>query len=69
MATKREDFEEIEGLDNRSLVSEPSVVYQQTSIGIKVSQVITQDEIDAECLSLEESKQRILNKINHHYQQ
>ena len=69
MATKREDFEEIEGLDNRSLVSEPSVVYPQTSIGFKVSQVITQDEIDAECLSLEESKQRILNKINHHYQQ
>ncbi len=69
MATKKDNFEEIEGLDNKSLVGEPSAVYQQTSIGIKGLQVITQDEIDAECLSLEESKQRILNKINHHYQQ
>lgn len=69
MATKRENFEEIEGLDNKSLVGEPSVAYQQTSIGIKRVQVITQDEIDAECMSLEESKRRILNKINHHYQQ
>lgn len=69
MATKRDNFEEIEGCDNKNLVDEPSVAYQQTSIGIKDLQVITHDEIDAECLSLEESKRRILNKINHYYHQ
>lgn len=68
MATKREDFEEIEGLENKSLVGEPSVAYQQTSIGIRRLQVITQDEIDAECMSIEESKRCLLDKINHHYQ-
>lgn len=69
MATKRDNFEEIEGWDNKNLVGEPSVAYQQTSIGIKELQAITQHEIDAECLSLEESKRRILNKINHYYHQ
>lgn len=68
MATQKDNIRNNEGSTNLNQVGEPLVAYHQSTSPIKVSQTMTQKEIDAECLSLEESKRRILDKVHHYYQ-
>lgn len=67
MATQKDDIKNNEVPTNLSQAGEPLETYRQAPSWVKASQLITQKEIDAECLSLEESKNRLVEKIKSHY--
>ena len=48
-------------------VSEPTIAYQRTSSTEGVTRMTTQKELDSKCFTIEESKNRILTKINRHF--
>lgn len=68
MDAQKDNIRNNEESTNLNQVGEPLVAYHQSTSPIKGSQIMTQEEIDAECLSLEESKRRILDKVHHYYQ-
>lgn len=54
--------------DNKELwVNEPTIAYQPTTSTEGVTRIMTQKELDLECLTIEESKNRVLNRINRHF--
>lgn len=69
MATQKDDIRNNEVSTNLGQAGEPLVAYCQSPSQVKVSQLMTQKEINAECLSLEESKNRLVEKIKSHYHQ
>lgn len=49
------------------LVNEPVIAYQHQTDRKSAITMITQDELDETCISLEESKKRIIEKIHYHF--
>ncbi len=48
-------------------VNEPTIEYQRTSSTEGVTRMITQNELESKCFTIEESKNRILTRINRHF--
>ena len=52
---------------NELLVNEPAMAYQRRSSDQGVTRMTTQEELETECFSLEESRNRLVEKIQRHY--
>ena len=53
--------------NNDLWVNEPTIAYQRTSSTEGVTRMMTQKELNSKCFTIEESKNRILTKINRHF--
>ena len=49
------------------LANESAVSYQRRESGSEVTRMTTRKELEAECFSLEESKNRLVEKIHRHF--
>ena len=58
-------YEEIKG-DEQSLVKEEGIVYQHQNLS-DVRQYVLKEELERNCLTLEESRARLLEKIYRHF--
>ena len=52
---------------NELLVNEPAITYQHRKSNQGVTRMTTQKELETECFSLEESRNRLIEKIHRHY--
>lgn len=52
---------------NELLVNEPAIAYQHRNSDQGVTRMTTQKELETECFSLEESRNRLIEKIHRHY--
>ncbi|MBO5250510.1 MAG: hypothetical protein J6B31_00685 [Bacteroidaceae bacterium] len=53
---------------NELSANEPTMAYQRRSgSGEGVTRMMTQKELETECFSLEDSKNRLIEKIHRHY--
>ena len=62
----KKNFQDVQ-MPNRCSVNEPAVEYQRRNTNFGVTRMITQKELDAECFSLEESKNKLIEKIHRHF--
>ena len=53
--------------NNENSVEEPVIIYQCHLSETGVTQIVTQAELDTECLTLQESKKRMIEKIHRHF--
>lgn len=51
------------------IVNEPIITYQHQENKMEALSMITQEELDATCITLEESKRRIVERIHRHFHQ
>lgn len=62
----KKDFEDIQ-LSEQCMVNESAVAYQRRNIDMGITRMTTKEELDAECLSLEESKTKLIEKVHCHF--
>ena len=63
----KKEYEDMQ-ISNPCMANEPAMAYQRRNTDSGITRMMTQKEIDAECFSLEESKSKLVDKIQRHFQ-
>lgn len=53
--------------DEETPVKEPGAIYEHRLSDTGITQMITRTELESECFSLQESKDRMIEKIHRHF--